>query len=91
MTVSNRKSIVTEGAKVADKRRVRFTTATVKNPDTGKTELQVRAGTKHLGREIHAQGADEGNAMRALQAKVVEADQHDEFKRQYPKTVEVDW
>jgi hypothetical protein len=76
---------------MSEKRRVRFTTATTKNPDTGQTELQVRAETHEGQRTITAQGADEPGALRALKAKLDEHLTGAEFKRQYPKTVEVDW
>jgi hypothetical protein len=74
-----------------EQRRIRLTTATVKNPDSGETELAVRAQTNLGQRTVSAQGADEPGALRALQAKLVQEQKRAEFRSQYPKTVEVDW
>jgi hypothetical protein len=69
---------------------VRLTTVTTHNPETGAKELGVRATVKAGNREIAAQGADDENAIRALKAKLADHEKQAEFRRQYPKTVEVE-
>ena len=73
---------------MTQKHTIRLTTATVANPETGGKEFQVRATVKLDGKQLFAQGADDDNAIRALKAKVAEYQRGQEFKAQYPKTVE---
>lgn len=72
------------------KRRIRLSTQAVKNPNTGETELLIRAETL-TGKKLIATGSTEADAKRALEVKVAESDQRDAVRRNYPKFEEVDW
>lgn len=77
--------------KEAPKRRVQLRAVTIVNPDTHKPELHFRAIVLDGKKQVHGDGATEEDAIRALKAELVEREKLNDVRRQYPKTVEVDW
>ena len=77
--------------KEAPKRRVQVRAVTITNPDTHKPEIQFRAVTLDGKKEVHGDGATEADAIRALKSELTFREELHETRRQYPKTVEVDW
>lgn len=77
--------------KLEPKRRVQVRTFTVVNPDSHEQEIQFRAVTANGKKEVHGDGTTEVEAIRALERAVKFAESLHETRRQYPKTVEVDW
>lgn len=73
------------------KRRVQVRAVTVTNPDTHKPEIQFRAVTLDGKKEVHGDGVTEADAIRALKAALTFREDLHATRRQYPKTVEVDW
>ena len=73
------------------KRRVQVRTFTVVNPDTHEPEIQFRAVTLDGRTEVHGDGATEAEALRALERAFKFRESLHDTRRQYPKTVEVDW
>ena len=77
--------------KVEPTRRVQVRSITVINPDSHEPEIQYRAVTLDGRKEVHGDGATEADAIRALKVAVLFREQQRETRREYPKTVEVDW
>lgn len=77
--------------KVVLTRRVQVRTFTVINPNTKEREINFRAVTLDGKKEVHGDGETEAEAIRALERAFKFAESLHETRRQYPKTVEVDW